>query len=174
MTVLPIATPQIATAEAPFWFKFIDVKSRLRATRVRKRRGEMFCSLWTPTRALFAPYHRCARRPNERLFRRQRAGGGGRHDSAMGGDFFCVYSVLSYFGSKLGAGAFLFTTRKNFERVGRFDEQLFIGEEVFLSIALKKIGRFKLLIDADSHLGEKITDALREKSSLALFLDPWC
>src|SRR4029077_8520458 len=58
--------------------------------------------------------------------------------------FLRVFSVI-YFGSKLGAGAFLFTTRENFERVGGFDEQLFIGEEVFLSIALKKIGRFKLL-----------------------------
>ena len=58
--------------------------------------------------------------------------------------FLRVFSII-YFGSKLGAGAFLFTTRENFERIGRFDEQLFIGEEVYFSIALKKIGRFKIL-----------------------------
>ena len=58
--------------------------------------------------------------------------------------FLRVFSVL-YFANNLGAGAFLFTTRKNFERVGGFDETLFIGEEVYLSMALKKIGKFKLL-----------------------------
>jgi glycosyltransferase involved in cell wall biosynthesis len=58
--------------------------------------------------------------------------------------FVKVFSIL-YFANNLGAGAFLFTTRSNFERVGGFDEKLFIGEEVFLSMALKKIGRFKLL-----------------------------
>src|SRR5947207_2706208 len=58
--------------------------------------------------------------------------------------FLRAFSVV-YFGSNLGAGAFLFTSRENFERVGGFDEQLFIGEEVFLSLALKKIGRFKLV-----------------------------
>ena len=58
--------------------------------------------------------------------------------------FLRLFSIV-YFGSKLGAGAFIFTTRENFEHVGRFDEQLFIGEEVYLSIALKRIGRFKVL-----------------------------
>jgi GT2 family glycosyltransferase len=58
--------------------------------------------------------------------------------------FVRLFSIV-YFGNNLGAGAFLFTTRENFQRVGGFDEQLFIGEEVYLSIALKKIGRFKVL-----------------------------
>lgn len=58
--------------------------------------------------------------------------------------FLRVFSLV-YFGINLGAGAFLFTTRENFDRVGGFDEDLFIGEEVFLSIALKKIGPFKLV-----------------------------
>ncbi|HEY4285261.1 MAG TPA: glycosyltransferase [Chthoniobacterales bacterium] len=58
--------------------------------------------------------------------------------------FLRVFSVL-YFANNLGAGAFLFTTRKNFDAVDGFDEELFIGEEVFLSIELKKLGRFKLL-----------------------------
>ena len=50
-----------------------------------------------------------------------------------------------YFGLNLGAGAFLFTTRHNFESVGGFDEQYFAGEEVYFTLALKKLGRFKVL-----------------------------
>src|SRR5213080_4719807 len=50
-----------------------------------------------------------------------------------------------YFGLNLGAGAFLFTTRRNFDSTGGFDEQYFAGEEVYFSIALKKLGRFKVL-----------------------------
>src|SRR5260370_4739575 len=50
-----------------------------------------------------------------------------------------------YFGLNLGAGAFLFTTRDNFDIVGGFDEQYFAGEEVYFSLALKKLGRFKVL-----------------------------
>jgi glycosyltransferase involved in cell wall biosynthesis len=58
--------------------------------------------------------------------------------------FLRLFSVV-YFGNNLGAGAFLFTSRENFDRVGGFDEELFVGEEVYLSIALKKIGPFKIL-----------------------------
>jgi glycosyltransferase involved in cell wall biosynthesis len=58
--------------------------------------------------------------------------------------FVRVFSLI-YFANNLGAGAFLFTTRKNFDSVGGFDEGLFIGEEVFFSLALKKLGRFKVL-----------------------------
>ena len=50
-----------------------------------------------------------------------------------------------YFGLNLGAGAFLFTTRRNFDVIGGFDEQYFAGEEVSFSIALKKLGGFKVL-----------------------------
>jgi hypothetical protein len=50
-----------------------------------------------------------------------------------------------YFGLNLGAGAFLFTTRRNFDVVGGFDEQYFAGEEVYFSLELKKLGRFKVL-----------------------------
>src|SRR5947207_8507040 len=41
-----------------------------------------------------------------------------------------------YFGLNFGAGAFLFTTRKNYDAVGGFDETLFIGEEIYFSLAL--------------------------------------
>jgi glycosyltransferase involved in cell wall biosynthesis len=50
-----------------------------------------------------------------------------------------------YFGLNLGAGAFLFTTRRNFDVIGGFDEQYFAGEEVYFSLALKKLGGFKVL-----------------------------
>lgn len=52
-----------------------------------------------------------------------------------------------YFGLNLGAGAFLFTTRHNFDAVGGFDEQYFAGEEVYFSIELKKVGGFKVLCE---------------------------
>ena len=52
---------------------------------------------------------------------------------------------LIYFGMNLGAGAFLFTSRANFDAVGGFDEQYFAGEEVYFTMALKKLGRFNVL-----------------------------
>jgi glycosyltransferase involved in cell wall biosynthesis len=58
--------------------------------------------------------------------------------------FLRAFSVL-YFGLNLGAGAFLFTTRRNFDAIGGFDEQHFAGEEVYFSLALRKLGRFKVL-----------------------------
>ena len=58
--------------------------------------------------------------------------------------FIGIFCAL-YFAAKLGAGAFIFTRRESFEAVGGFDEQFFAGEEVFLSRALKKLGRFKIL-----------------------------
>ncbi|MEO8439936.1 MAG: putative molybdenum carrier protein [Spartobacteria bacterium] len=50
-----------------------------------------------------------------------------------------------YFAMGLGVGAFIFTRRESFEAVGGFDEQYFAGEEVYLTLALKKLGRFKIL-----------------------------
>ncbi len=54
---------------------------------------------------------------------------------------FCV----TYFAANLGAGAFLFTSRENFFAAGKFDEQFFAAEETYLSMALKKFGRFRIL-----------------------------
>jgi glycosyltransferase involved in cell wall biosynthesis len=45
----------------------------------------------------------------------------------------------------LAAGCFLFCTRQAFEAVGGFDERLFAAEEVVLSRALRRLGRFVLL-----------------------------
>ena len=43
------------------------------------------------------------------------------------------------------AGCFLFVHRDAFERVGGFDERYFASEEIHLSRALKRIGRFVIL-----------------------------
>jgi glycosyltransferase involved in cell wall biosynthesis len=61
-----------------------------------------------------------------------------------------------YFGLNLGAGAFLFTTRRNFDIVGGFDEQYFAGEEVYFSLGLKKLGRFKILREPVVTSGRKL------------------
>src|SRR5213078_11876 len=61
-----------------------------------------------------------------------------------------------YFGLNLGAGAFLFTTRRNFDVIGGFDEQYFIGEEVYFSLALRKLGRFKVLREPILTSGRKL------------------
>jgi glycosyltransferase involved in cell wall biosynthesis len=61
-----------------------------------------------------------------------------------------------YFGLNLGAGAFLFTTRRNFDMVGGFDEQYFAGEEVYFSLELKRLGRFKVLREPVVTSGRKL------------------
>ena len=61
-----------------------------------------------------------------------------------------------YFGLNLGAGAFLFTTRRNFETIGGFDEQYFVGEEVYFSLELRKLGRFKVLREPVVTSGRKL------------------
>jgi glycosyltransferase involved in cell wall biosynthesis len=66
-----------------------------------------------------------------------------------------VFCTL-YFGLNLGAGAFLFTTRRNFEATGGFDEQYFAGEEVYFSLALRKLGRFKVLREPVLTSGRKL------------------
>ncbi|MEO8044674.1 MAG: putative molybdenum carrier protein [Spartobacteria bacterium] len=58
--------------------------------------------------------------------------------------FLHAFSAI-YFTIGLGAGAFIFARRDLFEKAGGFDEQYFAGEEVYLSLALKKLGRFKIL-----------------------------
>lgn len=58
--------------------------------------------------------------------------------------FMRVFSVF-YFGAGLGVGAFLFMRRETFTAVGGFDERYFAGEEVYLSQALKRHGRFVIL-----------------------------
>ena len=70
--------------------------------------------------------------------------------------FVQFFSALYFTLSKLGAGAFLFTTRENFQAIGGFDGELFAGEEVSFTRALKKLGRFKLLPEPVFTSGRKM------------------
>jgi hypothetical protein len=87
---------------------------------------------------------------------------GGSARVAVGGDIplwarICLKIFCTiYFGLNLGAGAFLFTTRQSFDAIGRFSEELFIGEEVFFSFALRKIGKFKVLCEPIVTSGRKL------------------
>lgn len=69
--------------------------------------------------------------------------------------FLRIFSTI-YFGANLGAGAFLFTSRENFDAIGGFDEELFVGEEIFFTLALRKIGRFKILREPIVTSGRKL------------------
>jgi glycosyltransferase involved in cell wall biosynthesis len=70
--------------------------------------------------------------------------------------FVRIFSLFYFRMANLGAGAFLFTTRENFQAVGGFDEQYFAGEEVYFTMALKKLGRFKLLREPIVTSGRKL------------------
>jgi len=70
---------------------------------------------------------------------------------------FCLNAFCAvYFGLNLGAGAFLFTTKTNFDAVGGFDEGLFVGEEVYFSLAVRKLGRFRILAEPIITSGRKL------------------
>ena len=56
-----------------------------------------------------------------------------------------IFSAIYFAIGRLGAVAILFTRRTSFETIGGFDEQYFAGEEVYFSLALKSLGRFKIL-----------------------------
>jgi glycosyltransferase involved in cell wall biosynthesis len=72
------------------------------------------------------------------------------------GRIFVRIFCTVYFRLNLGAGAFLFATRRNFDAIGGFDEQYFIGEEVYFSLALRKLGRFKVLREPILTSGRKL------------------
>ena len=103
--------------------------------------------------------------------------------------FLVVFSAL-YFGSNLGVGAFLFMRREHFEAAGEFDEQYFAGEEMYLTLALKKLGRFIILPEPITTSARKVRmhsprfvigqwlgmmlggqSALRQREKLALWYD---
>jgi GT2 family glycosyltransferase len=75
-----------------------------------------------------------------------------------------------YFAANLGAGAFLFTTRGNFEAIGGFDERYFAGEEVFFTKALKQLGRFRLLSEPVLTSGRKLRMHSGSKVLMSIFL----
>jgi glycosyltransferase involved in cell wall biosynthesis len=70
--------------------------------------------------------------------------------------FVQIFSAFYFRLFKLGAGAFLFTTRENFRAIGGFDQALFAGEEIYFTLALRKLGRFKLLRDPIVTSGRKL------------------
>jgi glycosyltransferase involved in cell wall biosynthesis len=70
--------------------------------------------------------------------------------------FVQIFSLFYFTLWKLGAGAFLFTTRENFRAIGGFDDELFAGEEIYFTLALKKMGRFKLLREPIVTSGRKL------------------
>ena len=57
---------------------------------------------------------------------------------------------------RLAAGCFVFCTRSAFDATGGFDERMFGAEELALSVALKKLGRFIILRDAVVTSGRKL------------------
>jgi len=70
--------------------------------------------------------------------------------------FVRVFSIFYFTIWKLGAGAFLFTTRENFRAIGGFDDEVFAGEEIYFTLALRKLGRFKLLREPIVTSGRKL------------------
>lgn len=58
--------------------------------------------------------------------------------------------------TRLAAGCFVFCKRSAFETAGGFDERLFGAEEIALSIALKRLGRFVILREAVLTSGRKL------------------
>ena len=55
------------------------------------------------------------------------------------------------------AGSFVFCKREPFEAVGGFDEAHFAGEEIYLSIALRRQGRFVILRESVTTSPRKFT-----------------
>jgi glycosyltransferase involved in cell wall biosynthesis len=54
------------------------------------------------------------------------------------------------------AGCYVFCTRAAFDAVGGFDEQLFVAEEIALSRALQRVGRFVILRERVVTSGRKM------------------
>jgi glycosyltransferase involved in cell wall biosynthesis len=65
--------------------------------------------------------------------------------------FMAVYRAM-----RLAAGCFIFCTRDAFAAVGGFDETLFASEEVALSAALRRHGRFAILRESVTTSGRKL------------------
>jgi small subunit ribosomal protein S15 len=73
--------------------------------------------------------------------------------------FVQVFSLFYFTLSKLGAGAFLFTTRQNFRASGGFDEELFAGEEVYFTPGLEKNWTIQTAARTDRHFRAQAPDA---------------
>jgi glycosyltransferase involved in cell wall biosynthesis len=58
---------------------------------------------------------------------------------------FTALIVILFFRLRWAAGCFVFARRDVFERVGGFDQEYFLGEELFISRALKRHGKFVIV-----------------------------
>jgi glycosyltransferase involved in cell wall biosynthesis len=153
------STDATAAIGEQFGARVISIERRqiaaARNTGANAARGDIFIFVDADTR--IGPEHVCgAFNALESGF----AGGGSRlaFDGEIppwGKVMFDVFSIL-YFGLNLGAGAFLFTTRENFFAAGGFDEIYFAGEEVFFTVALKRLGKFTLLREPAITSGRKL------------------
>jgi len=65
-------------------------------------------------------------------------------------------AVRLFRATDMAAGCFLFCTRSAFVEVGGFDEAFYGAEELVMSRALKRCGRFVILRDAVSTSGRKL------------------
>ena len=63
---------------------------------------------------------------------------------------------LTYRAVSFSPGSFMFCTREAFKQSGGFDEALFAKEDVHFAIALKRIGRFRLIHDRVLTSGRKL------------------
>jgi glycosyltransferase involved in cell wall biosynthesis len=75
--------------------------------------------------------------------------------------------------ARIACGCFVFCRRSAFEAVGGFDEQLYASEEVYLSRALKRRGRFVVLRESVITSGRKLrtytgTEVFRQFAHFAL------
>ena len=93
---------------------------------------------------------------------RSGAVGGGAHVAFHGAvpawlpPIMAVFSAI-YFGlGRWAAGCFVFCTRAAFEAAGGFDETTFAAEEIHLSRALKRVGRFVILRESVSTSVRKV------------------
>jgi glycosyltransferase involved in cell wall biosynthesis len=69
---------------------------------------------------------------------------------------FLALLVVAFRHARLAGGCFLFCTRRAFEATGGFDESLFGSEEVTMSRALKRQGRFVIVSDPVITSGRKV------------------
>jgi glycosyltransferase involved in cell wall biosynthesis len=82
---------------------------------------------------------------------------------------FMKVFVPCYFGmARWAAGCFLFCTRAAFDAAGGFDERYYASEEIHLSRALKRVGRFEILRGFVTSSSRKLEG--RTAGSLALML----
>ncbi len=64
--------------------------------------------------------------------------------------------LVPYRIARLSSGAFMFCTREAYRKSGGYDETLFGGEEVYFAVALKRVGRFRLIKDRVTTSGRKL------------------